>query len=173
MFLLYSIHPKTLNITPRGIYQNSDEATEALQQHVQKYLTTYKGQQNLFYINHKQEILDHSNPNQKYFLKISSKYSNKITIYEKKEVTKPGYIYNAVYEVQKHIAFSLTEFTVPNEETRTNNTIANKSIQQNNKYQLIKETINASNTAQMTHGTHVKYISELKEVLSARSQNQF
>jgi len=173
MYLLYSIHPKTSNLTLRGGYKEYNDATEALQEQVQSFLN-YKGQKNLLYINNKEEIT--SNSDSKYFLKISGKFPNKISIYEKKKVDNSGMFFSGIKEeIIKIMVFSFIECSfglgdqsnTNNSQSVATNTISTRSPQNNDEFQTrLKNTTNK--TTQMTHGTHVKYISELKEVLSAR-----
>ena len=166
MYLLYSVHPKTLNITPRGGSVTYDDATQALQKQVQDYLTIYKGQKNLVYVNNKQEIRDGST---KYCLKISNKFPNKISIYERKETTNKGYVYNTVdVEVEKIMVFSFMEFSLPKEVEAQ--AIESEQVTQLNTVQYMN-SIQSQKTTQMSHGTHVRYISELRDVLNQKFGN--
>jgi hypothetical protein len=173
MYLLYSIHPKTLNLTLRGSYKEYDEATEALQRQVQIFLS-YKGQKNLLYINNKQEML--TNSCAQYFLKISNKFPNKISVYEKKEVDNSGVFFSGVkQEIQKVMVFSFKECAWNMKDqadllaTSSSSSSSSTSVSTIDNDDFRNRLQNATNkTTQMSHGTHVKYISELKEVLSAR-----
>lgn len=164
MYLLYSVHPKTLNITPRGGSLTYNDATQALQKQVQDYLTIYKGQKNLVYVNNKQEIRDGSN---KYCLKISNKFPNKISVYERKETTNKGYVYNSVnVEVEKIMVFSFMEFTLP----KGAEAVESEQVTQLNTVQYIN-SIQSQKTTQMSHGNHVRYINELRDVLNQKFGN--
>jgi len=165
MYLLYSVHPKTLNITHRGGCLSYDDATQALQKQVQDYLTIYKGQKNLVYVNNKQEIRDGSN---KYCLKISNKFPNKISVYERKETTNKGYVYNSVnVEIEKIMVFSFMEISIPKEAS----TSESEQVTQLNTVQYTN-SIQSQKSTQMSHGTHVRYISELREVLNQKFGNR-
>lgn len=160
MHSVVSIHPSTLHLCHRSFHTTHQAAVKALKDEVTDYITNYKKYQTVIYINNKEEMDNHKDT--KYFLKVSNKYPNRISIYERRKVTDAGYIYNSTKtSVEKIKVFFVTELSIPSrdddlvvaadDDLNWVNTIQKKSQQEN-----------------LSHGVHVNMIEELKSKLQTR-----
>jgi len=162
MYSVVSIHPRTLHLSHRSFHTTHQAAVKAMKEEVTDYITNYKKYQTVIYINNKEEMDNHKDT--KYFLKVSNKYPNRISIYERRNIVNAGYIYNSnKISVEKIKVFFVTELSIPNKDDdlvvaaddnlNWVNTIQKKSQQEN-----------------LSHGVHVNMIEELKSKLQNRRE---
>lgn len=112
-YAIYYIHPQSLSVNIRDFYQKYDTAIKRLKPDVEEFIQSTKNVSKVEYINKK---IDISSKNNGYYLKVSNKYPNRITVYEKTS-RDIGYIFsNVITEIKKVFVFSLLELTsVPDE----------------------------------------------------------
>lgn len=111
MYAVISIHPRTLHISHRSFHKTHSEAVKAMKDEVTDYITNYKKYQTVIYINNKDEMKNYRDT--KYFLKVSNKYPNRISIYENRTIINEGYIYNTSRsQVEKIKVFYVTELSL-------------------------------------------------------------
>jgi hypothetical protein len=114
MYAVISIHPRTLHISHRSFHKTYSDAVKAMKDEVTDYITNYKKYQTVIYINNKEEMKNHKDT--KYFLKVSNKYPNRISIYENRTIVNEGFIYNTSRsQIEKIKVFYVTELSMPSE----------------------------------------------------------
>ena len=156
MYLIYNLHLKTLNLTPKSIYANRQEALDNFRNDANQFMSNYNSCYNIIYILKKKEL---DNLNDGYYLKISNKYPNRITVYDKSTSIQPGYVYNSnEIKIQKIMIFSILEIS----DTLFSGDESN--IQDN-------ICIKSSSNYNLQHGLHVKFIEELKFYLEKRRKS--
>tara|TARA_R100001163_G_scaffold65473_1_gene62751 strand:- start:367 stop:867 length:501 start_codon:yes stop_codon:yes gene_type:complete len=159
MYTVISIHPSTLHVAHRSFHATHQEAVKAMKSEVTDYITNYKKYQTVIYINNKDEMKNHKDT--KYFLKVSNKYPNRISIYERKKVVDVGYIYNGKKtSVEKIKVFYVSELSLDDETKR--------SVQTDNDLNWVSNIQRNSKQSNLSHGVHVDVIEELKAKLDTR-----
>jgi len=110
MYLIYSNNLDSKEIIPRAKYSTRKASRINLLKEAQQWLLNYKTSDgNWELISHKFETKGKS---ARYFIKRSDKNEDILTVYEKKEILKEGYIsyFNSVeYTIEKIIVFSIME----------------------------------------------------------------
>lgn len=164
MYAVVNIHPETLHICHRSFHQTHQEAVVALKEGVTDYITNYKKYQTVIYINNKAEINNHKDT--KYFLKVSNKYPNRISIYERRQTINKGYLYNSTQtHVDKIKVFYVTEISIPNMQQQKNevqNTVTDLN--------WVNQIQHKSREANISHAIRVNMIEELKKQLQDRRE---
>jgi hypothetical protein len=108
MTAVYYIHPETLSINIREFYQKYDTALKNLRPNVEDFIKTTKNVESVEYVNKKSEIQDKSDG---YYLKLSNKYPNRISVYEKTS-NDIGYVFsNVITDLKKILVFSLLDLS--------------------------------------------------------------
>lgn len=102
-YVTYYIHPQTLSVNVRNFYKKYDCAVRNLKDDASEYIKSNKNLKSVEFVNKKKEI---TNKEDGYYLKLSNKYPNRISIYEKN--TERGWTYN-FYNIKKVVVFSLME----------------------------------------------------------------
>lgn len=162
MYLIYNIHSKTLSITPRTIHENYSKAVESLKQQVEEYVTKYKGQAGFKIVHSYDEIATSKETG--YFLHFSEEYNNRITIYEKKAILMPGWVYNGHdYKILESTTFSMMELPIEGATSTSDSTTS--TLPSSNAFDIGFISKMRAKQESMAHGGHVKYIEELKIVL--------
>ena len=106
MTAIYYIHPETLSVNIRDFYKKYDTALKNLKSDVEDFVTTTKNVDSVTYVNKKLDIVGDG-----YYLKLSNKYPNRISVYEKTS-RDVGYVFsNIVSEVKKILVFGLLELS--------------------------------------------------------------
>ena len=127
-YATYYIHPQSLSVNIRDFYKKYETALKRLKPDVEEFIKTNKNITTVEYINKK---IDLSNKPIGYYLKLSNKYPNRITIYEKLSKINAGYIYNSsTTEVKKVFVFGLLELSSMPDEFNIDSTFeeAKKSV---------------------------------------------
>lgn len=159
-YAVVSIHPQTLHISHRSFHENHQDAVRALKEEVTDYITNYKKYQTVIYINNKNEMNNHKDT--KYFLKVSNKYPNRISIYERSNIINHGYIYNTTKtKIEKIKVFYVVEMNLPNS-IETNVIVADDNMNWVNNIQK------STKQANIINGMKVNLVEELKKSLKDR-----
>ena len=106
MTAIYYVHPQTLSVNIRECYKKYDAALKNFRTDVVEFVKSIKNVEKVTFINQKSEIISSDNG---YYLKMSNKYPNRMTLYEKtsKDV---GYVFSSITtEVKKILAFGLLD----------------------------------------------------------------
>jgi len=159
-YSVISIHPQTLHISHRSFHENHQDAVKALKEEVTDYITNYKKYQTVIYINNKSEMNNHKDT--KYFLKISNKYPNRISIYERTKIIDAGYIYNSTKtKIEKIKVFYVVEMNIP---SSSQNTV----IVADDNMHWVNNIQKNSKQANILNSMRVDLVEELKKSLSQR-----
>jgi hypothetical protein len=105
-----------------------------------------------------------SHPDAKYFVRISDEYCNRYVIYEQSKATERGWIYNGISLNHEEIMlFSILDIGSAVEELASEN----KTIINDEKdfIQAVTKTNEKKQKENMSHGTHVLCVEELKNFL--------
>lgn len=105
MYLVYSIHPKSYKVTARSVHRDHEQAISALVKQSYDYITKYRGHKDLKSAKSLEEIDQAEGPG--FFYIISDDFDDRLTIYEKKEISKAGYVASAKYEIHPYLIFSM------------------------------------------------------------------
>lgn len=146
MTAIFYIHPKTLSVNIRDYYLKYDTALKHLKTDVQDFIKSTKNVDTVKYINKKVELQNSDNG---YYLKMSNKYPNRISVYEKTS-RDVGYVFSSiVVDINKILVFGLLDLsTAPDE--------------------MVFDT-NANNVSKtVSPKMEVVYLTELKERLKGR-----
>jgi len=161
-YAVVSIHPQTLHISHRSFHENHQDAVKALKEEVTDYITNYKKYQTVIYINNKSEMSNHKDT--KYFLKISNKYPNRISIYERSKVINPGYIYNTTNtKIEKIKVFYVVEMNIPS----SSDTVLRTIVADDNMH-WVNNIQQSSKQANILNSMRVDLVEELKKSLVQR-----
>ena len=79
-YAIYYIHPQSLSVNIRDFYNKYETAVKRLKLDVEEYIKANKNVDKVDFVNKKKDI---NLKEDGYYLKISNKYPNRITIYEK------------------------------------------------------------------------------------------
>lgn len=110
MTAVYYIHPETLSVNIRDYYQKYDTALKNLKTDVENFVKTTKNVDVTTYINKKIELLN-STTTDGYYLKMSNKYPNRVSVYQKTS-RDVGYVFsNITTEVKKILVFGLLDLS--------------------------------------------------------------
>ncbi len=105
-YAIYYIHPQSLSVNIRDFYNKYDTAIKHFKTDAQDYIKTNKNIDHADFVNKKTDI------NQKedgYYLKMSNKYPNRITVYEKTS-RDVGYVLSSIVgDVKRILVFSIIE----------------------------------------------------------------
>lgn len=107
-YTIYYIHPETLSVNFRNFYESYDQAIKNLKYEAKEYIKMNKNVSEVEFTNKKKDINEKKNG---YYLKMSNKYPNRISIYER--TTKDvGYLMsNIIVLIKKVLVFSLVEMS--------------------------------------------------------------
>lgn len=109
MYAIFCIHPNTLSITIKSFHETYKIALENLRYETEDYIRKTKGQIDVRYIIKKGEL---NKNNDGYFLKMSNKYPNRVSIYEKTTKLDAGiFVTSEVIAIKKVMVFSLIEMS--------------------------------------------------------------
>lgn len=159
-YAVVSIHPQTLHISHRSFHENHQDAVKALKDEVSDYITNYKKYQTVIYINNKNEMNNHKDTN--FFLKISNKYPNRISIYERNKVINQGYLYNTTQtKIEKIKVFYVVEINISNS-TNSNIVVADDNMH------WVSNLQKTTKQANIVNGMRVNLVEELKKSLKDR-----
>ncbi len=107
-YAIYYIHPQSLSVNIRDFYNKYDTAVKHLKTDVQDYITSNKNVDHVDFVNKKTEINGKDNG---YYLKLSNKYPNRVTVYEKSTKDVGSFFSSIVIEIKKILVFSLIELS--------------------------------------------------------------
>ena len=107
-YATYYINPQSLSVNIRDFYQKYDTAVKRLKPDVEEFVKSTKNTEKVEYINKK---IDISSKDNGYYLKMSTKYPNRVTVYESTTKDVGYWISNIVTEVKKIYVFSLLELS--------------------------------------------------------------
>lgn len=107
-YATYYINPQSLSVNIRDFYQKYDTAVKRLKPDVEEFVKSTKNTEKVEYINKK---IDISSKDNGYYLKMSTKYPNRVTVYERTTKDVGYWISNIVTEVKKIYVFSLLELS--------------------------------------------------------------
>ncbi len=106
-YAIYYIHPQSLSVNIRDFYNKYETAVKRLKLDVEEYIKANKNVDKVDFVNKKKDI---NLKEDGYYLKISNKYPNRITIYEKTSRNDIGILYSSiVVNIKKILVFSLME----------------------------------------------------------------
>lgn len=143
IYAIHCIHPETLNLTMKSFFDNYKLALENLKIETEGYVKDHYNSKNIYYVNKKKEM---NTKDDGYYLKVSNRYPNRISVYERSTKVIVGNIYNStVLVIKKVMVFSFSELA---------------SMPEN--YRL--ETVNNTRRSLFTP-PDLSYIEELKRVL--------
>lgn len=180
MYGTFCLHHETLNLTIQSTYNSRLEANSNLKKDARNFMKSYKGISSIKSIFKKKNLLEETISDGLYF-KVSNKYPNRISIYEKESKIDKGFVYNTnKINLKKIMVFFVIEIPLKeenkiiekgfnknhdNDEEYSHLEIVNKKVERTS----VKTTnVNLNETENLQHGIHVKFVEELKTYLAKR-----
>jgi hypothetical protein len=106
MTAIYYVHPQTLSVNIRECYQKYDTALKNLKTDVIEFVKSIKNVENVDFVNAKTEIESKSNG---FYLKLSNKYPNRISLYERTSKDVGYLMSNIVVDIKKILVFGMLD----------------------------------------------------------------
>lgn len=158
MYITYCLNTQTFNLLNLNCYRTLKEAKNNLQNDTQNFLLEHKNYSNpLTKINNTTDLKNLSNG---FYYKLSNKYANRASVYEKTTSTIRGYIWNTPdIKIQKLFIVGLLE--VSNNEQQSH-----KYEQDNTEMNFSNRTI--SGKTMQKSAIQIKFMRELQVFLDKR-----